>query len=180
MNTPVTLAHHVDYRRLAVAGREVCGEIEISRLPRVVAETAASAGHSGVAAVDLRFNEDRQRRVYVAGQIETTLTLVCQRCLTPFDSPMSVQIAGVVVADDESAASVPREDEPILADGDMLDLHALVADELLLALPSVARCERAACVSQFEHEPSESERQTHKPKSRDNPFAVLSQLKRDE
>ncbi|GAB3685920.1 YceD family protein [Salinisphaera aquimarina] len=176
MNTPGTLAHHVDFRRLATQQREIDGELYLSQLPRMIAEMAAGADASGAVRVHLRFSEDGQRRVNVAGSIETTLTLTCQRCLEAFDKHMSVAVAGVVVGDDDAAANVPRADEPILAEGDTLDLHTMVSDELLLALPPVARCGRPDCVSNYEHvagtpEPAIDDKHN-------NPFAVLGQLKR--
>ncbi|MES1925415.1 YceD family protein [Salinisphaera sp. T31B1] len=173
MSTPETLPHRVDYRRLASQRRDVNAGIELARLPRVAGETVAGSDTDRAVAVSLRFTEDSQRRVVVAGSIETTLTLMCQRCLTSFDRPMHLTVAGVVVGDDEAAANVPRADEPILADSDMLDLHALVSDELLLGLPSVARCDRAECVQQYRPRAPESDREDAK----DNPFAVLSRLK---
>jgi len=181
MNTLGTLARHVDYRRMAAGRASVDGTVELSTLPRVLAETAAEAEHGGVVTTRLEFSEDRQRRVHVAGTIEATLTLECQRCLEPFDELMSLDVAGIVVGDDEAAANVPRADEPILAGDDTLDLHALVSDELLLAMPGVARCRRPECVSRHDAGPTlpDSEAETENFKSKDNPFAMLSQLKRD-
>lgn len=181
MSTPGTLARHVDYRRLAASRAVVEGAVELSTLARVQAEMAVRAKLGENVTVHLEFSEDGQRRVHVAGAIEATLTLECQRCLEPFDNPMSLDVAGIVVGDDEAAANVPRADEPILADGEKLDLHTLVSDELLLAMPSVARCSRPECLSQHEAGATlpDSTKETENFKSKDNPFAVLSELKRD-
>ena len=179
MTTPGTLAHRVDYRRLALQERGVEGRIAVAALPRVAAEMARPPEPDDEVVVELGFDEDGQRRVHAAGTIRTTLALRCQRCLQVYDEPMDVAVCGIVVGDDEAAANVPRADEPILADGDMLDVHALVSDELLLALPSVARCRRPECMARYAPEPA-SERAEQRARRQDNPFAVLSQLKRDE
>lgn len=176
MNEPGALTHRVDYRRLATRQGRVSGDVELSDLPRVMAEMADAACRDKSVAVDLGFDEDAQRRVYVKGTIETTLRLECQRCLRLFDAPMHVDVRGVVVANDDAAANVPREDEPVLADGDMLDLHELVADELLLAMPEVARCSAPECLMQFADNDTPAEKTTDKKTT--NPFAVLDQLKR--
>ena len=179
MSTPRALVPRVDYRRLATQQGRIEGRLDLDHLDRVAAQTIdASAGASPVM-VDLEFREDAQRRVHVEGDISTTLRLECQRCLNAFDHPMNVVVSGVVVGDDDAAANVPREYEPVLADGDMLDVHALVADELLLALPSVARCSRPECTAQYvDHDmPRRDEQHDER---RNNPFAVLSQLKRDD
>lgn len=181
MSTPELLARRVDYRRLATQNGRVAGTIELARLPRIRAEMADDARDRSPIRVDFRFFEDAQRRVRLEGEVDTTVRLRCQRCLRPFDHPMVVAVAGIVVADDDAAANVPREDEPVLADGDVLDVHATVVDEVLLALPAVARCTRSDCVARFadnsvpESVPTtETESRTH------NPFAVLKQLKRDD
>ncbi|MES1930093.1 hypothetical protein SADO_12598 [Salinisphaera dokdonensis CL-ES53] len=178
MNRLGTLAHRVDYRRLATQQGRASGEIELSRLPRVTAEMAGAARDGDTIAVDLEFKEDAQRRVRVEGTIDTTLLLECQRCLQVFDESMHVDVAGVVVGDDDAAANVPRDDEPVMADGDLLDVHALVADELLLAMPSVARCARPACSAAYVKD--EAPRRETKEQEPNNPFAVLNQLKRND
>lgn len=177
MNEPGTLAHHVDYRRLATQRRDVSGAIALGRLPRVAAACARRPGKDEHLEADLRFFEDGQRRVRVEGSIRTTLTLICQRCLRDYVQSMDTPVAGVIVGGDEAAANVPRADEPVLADGDTLDLHALVSDELLLALPNVGRCDRADCRSRYAVEP-----ETPAPEADDRqfPFAGLDRLTRDD
>lgn len=177
MSTPGTLVHRIDYRRLATQRHGVEGHVAVSRLPRVAAEWAGDVDDDDRVDVDLLFFEDAQRRVYVEGRIRTALRLTCQRCLRPYEQTLDIPVFAVVVGDDEAAARVPRADEPVVAAGDRLDLYTLVSDELLLAMPSVARCDRGDCRSRFErapcsHAPGHAHRQ-------DNPFAVLSQIKRD-
>lgn len=179
MSTPGALVRRVDYRRLATQQGRVEGGLELARLGRVAAEMADADHNDRSVAVDLVFSEDAQRRVRVEGRIDATLRLACQRCLRSFDQPMNVAVAGVVVGDDEAAANVPREDEPVLADGDLLDVHGLVADELLLAMPSVARCNAPECVAEFVTDEPPRE-QTKDDEKTHNPFAVLNQLKRDD
>lgn len=178
MSEPGTLVHDVDYRRLATQRRQITGTIALARLPRVGAVSACKPAEGDTVAVDLLFFEDAQRRVRVEGRIQTTLRLTCQRCLREYDQPMDAPVAGVVVGDDEAAANVPRADEPVLADGDTLDVHALVSDELLLALPGVERCDRDDCRAQYESAPEDSDQGDEE--KRKNPFAVLQQLKRDD
>ena len=177
MYEPGTLAHHVDYRRLATQRREVSGAITLGRLPRVAAVCAHRPGEDDEVEAELRFFEDAQRRVRVEGSIRTTLTLICQRCLRDYAQAMDAPIAGVVVGSDEAAANVPRADEPVLAEGDTLDLHALISDELLLALPSVGRCERADCRSRHAAEPKAPAPEADE---RQFPFAGLDRLTRDD
>lgn len=134
------------------------------------------------AQVELAFAEDEQRRVRLAGRAVAPVVLRCQRCSTACELTIDTAVAGVVVADDAAAASVPHADEPILATGDWLDMQALVEDELLLALPMVVHCSNTACQTRYnsglasaQPDSSAEPRQADKPK--DNPFAALEQLK---
>src|SRR5699024_1024079 len=110
-------------------GNEVSGCLTLSDLPRVrgaVTEDSGRAVH-----VTLRLEESDQRRVVVTGRIQTELVLSCQRCLQATNQPMTVDVAGMVVGSDEEAAHMPRAWEPVMAEGEMLDLHDLIEDELL-------------------------------------------------
>ncbi len=170
MSKPGDVPRRVNYRRFATHGRELEGQIALSDLPRVVAEVWQAPRPEETVRVELGFHEDSQRRVVVGGRVAARLVLQCQRCLEAFGQRLDVRVAGVVVADDAAAADVPRADEPIMAEGDMLDVHALVADELLLALPGVARCLRPACRARYDS--AGDARQQRK----DNSFAVLKEL----
>lgn len=169
--------NHVEYRRFATHARAIDGIIPLASLSRVVAAVQQTPAAEDAAHVQLAFTEDAQRRVRVRGRVAARVLLQCQRCATAFAQPIDAAIAGVVVADDEAAAGVPRADEPILADGDMLDVHALVEDELLLALPMVARCNDPQCRAHYE---TQAPSQPQQPARQDNPFDVLKQIKRDD
>lgn len=175
MKQPGTLARSLDYRRLALAGQVVDGQLYMWQLPRTMAATQAQQDRR--VSVELRFAEDNQRRVRLTGWAQGHLELQCQRCLEPFETTVAADIAGVVVVDDDAAASVPREDEPIMAEEGILDVHALVDDEMLLALPLVARCDRPACRAEYDIDESSSSAVDEK---KTNPFAALEALKRNE
>src|SRR5699024_1239671 len=138
--TPLTsramsVPEHVEYRRCAVQRQTLAGAVPLSGMARLAA--AVHRLPQQQAQVQLAFAEDDQRRVRLAGRVVAPVQLLCQRCSTAFVYEVDTAVAGVVVADDAAAATVPHADEPILADGDMLNIQALVEDELLLALPMV-------------------------------------------
>lgn len=67
----------------------------------------------------------------------------CQRCLQPVALDLAVQRAFRFVADEATAEALDAESEDdVLALPRRLDLHELVEDELLLALPLVPMHER--------------------------------------
>ncbi len=112
---------------------------------------------------------------HVAGQVEQQ----CQRCLEPVAGELDVDLRlAVVVPGDEEL--VPADFEPWQADAADVTLGELIEDELLLALPMVARhaddrCgELAARLTGGRDQADDAEAD-----ERDNPFAVLRALKRD-
>lgn len=178
MNKHGGVPNHVDYRRYATQERAIEGTIPLVSLPRVTAEASRAPSADAVAQLQLAFAEDSQRWVRVTGRITAQLVLNCQRCARPFEQAIDAAVAGIVVADDDAAAAVPRDDEPVMADGDKLNVLLLAEDELLLALPMVARCNNPDCRARFETDASVSKAQP--PKRKDNPFAVLKNLKHDD
>lgn len=108
--------------------------------------------------------------------VNGTLPLVCQRCLDDVRVPMAFERTFFFAPDEETAARWDQElDEDVLVLDARLDLDALVVDELILALPLVARHERcpnpppmATKTADFDAEAANVE----------HPFAALAQLKK--
>lgn len=178
MSEPADVPRHVDYRRCAAQGRTIEGTIPLVSMPRAVAETHRAPGNDVLVHVQLAFSEDAQRRVHATGRVSAPLVLQCKRCGAAFEQVIEAGVAGVVVTNDDAAAALPRADEPIVTDGDMLDVPALAEDELLLALPMVARCDNARCRARYESDAPGGEPRS--PAREDNPFAVLGQLNDDD
>lgn len=103
----------------------------------------------------------------------TRLTLQCQRCLGPVDTPLQVERRFLFVHGEDAAAQLDADSEDdVLALTRALDVRELVEDELLLALPLVPRhtlCPQPLPVPQTPELDGEI-----KP----NPFAALAALKR--
>ena len=80
-------------------------------------------------------------RPAVDGNVEATVALVCQRCLTPVSWPLHSRLELVFVESESGVddAELPEGLEPAVAPHGRASLAALVEDELLLALPLVAR-----------------------------------------
>jgi len=176
MSQPGNVPDHVEYRRFATQSRAIEGIIPLASLPRVLAVAFQAPPVDAAAHVRLVFTEDSQRRVRVTGWVSADLVLQCQRCTRAFVQAVVATVAGVIVNNDAAAADVPRADEPILVAGDTLDVCALVADELLLALPMVARCDDPTCRTRYESRAADGSASA--PTRADNPFAALGQLKR--
>ncbi len=106
----------------------------------------------------------------ISGQLQTSLVLECQRCLQPLDMPLSLEFRLLVDASDETvrASSV----ETLCSDDGYIDINDVIEDELILALPLVALHEDTACNQHWQSTTASTE-----PAVKENPFAVLQQLK---
>lgn len=175
MSATDTFPRRLDFRRAALEGRSPSGTLSLDDLPRT--RDVAVTGSSACITATLDFHEDSQRRVIVEGQAATTLRLPCQRCLEPADVPLALDIAGMAVSSDEAAAQVPREWEPMLADGESLDLYALIDDELLLGLPITVHCDRPECRARFDMTAETALEDTPAAEEKSNPFAALAALR---
>lgn len=76
-------------------------------------------------------------------QARTALRMACQRCLQPVTVELDIAPTLRFVQDEALAERLDEDsDEDVLALPPSLDLHELVEDELILALPLVPRHER--------------------------------------
>lgn len=116
--------------------------------------------------------------------LNTTVLRTCQRCLQPVALPMAVE-RDFLFAPTEAQAQAwdaERDDADVLVLSPSFNLLELLEDELLLALPLVPRHD--ACPQPLVAPMGEPTVQGEGPESssegaeRDNPFAILAQLKR--
>ncbi len=71
-------------------------------------------------------------------QIDTTLSLICQRCLEPVETVIAVDQWFRFVPDEETAeAQDDDSEEDLLVESAEFDLCELVEDELVLAMPLI-------------------------------------------
>jgi len=116
--------------------------------------------------------------------LNTTVLRTCQRCLQPVALPLAVE-RDFLFAPTEAQAQAwdaERDDADVLVLSPSFNLLELLEDELLLALPLVPRHD--TCPQPLVAPMGEPTAQGEGPQSspegpeRDNPFAILAQLKR--
>jgi len=158
------------------AGLAFAGDVPLERLPRLA---EAVLGAAGPASYNIAFGRDAQGRAVVRGHVSMTLRLTCQRCLEALAVVVDVPIALALAQSATEAqalglaavAEVPDDLDPLPLGPDPICALDLVEDELLLAIPLVPvhpaeECRAADPVSVH----AALER-------RDNPFAVLAELR---
>ena len=109
--------------------------IPLAELPRVSHELSAADGE---AIGKVRFS--RQLGQAVADlEVSTQPEVVCQRCMQPMRWPVNVNSRIALVSDYDAANRVPEGLEVFLVEADSVSVRDLVDEEVLLALPHVAR-----------------------------------------
>ncbi|MBR9727761.1 23S rRNA accumulation protein YceD [Shewanella intestini] len=134
------------------------------------------AGDCSDVTVSLECGVDIQGIVYLKGKAVTELTLLCQRCMTPYTTKVTVEFSFSPCKTKEEIDELPDAYEPIECNeiGEVR-LHQLIEDELIIAMPIIPMHQNADCnlgtsdIAVGEIEPSQEERP--------NPFAVLEKLK---
>ena len=144
---------------LAEAGAELPVDLAIGALPRLADRVAGSGGQ-----VTGRLRCHRAGRYpAAAGSLSAVVSLRCERCLAPLSWPLAVEVAVVFVPDDR-AQDWPKGYDPSLVPSGHTSLAALVEDELLLALPIVARHGNPDCTgTAAEPPPAVASRPTQRP-----------------
>ncbi len=88
--------------------------------------------------VQMNFAVNEHGKASIALSIKGAVDMQCQRCLEPVTVPLDIETHLIVVAHDEEAKSRIREWEPIVLEDGLLDIDAVIEEEILLSLPLVA------------------------------------------
>lgn len=108
-------------------------------------------------------------QVWLHLEARTAVSRTCQRCLQPMTVPLDVRTAlRFVAGEDRAEREDEASEEDVLALSPSIDLHDLIEDELILALPIVPRhqhCELPLPAASGDD-------------GGESPFAVLDRLRR--
>lgn len=160
----------VDPRKLTQIGGEFHGILTADQLPRL-SEATESVGKIE-AKLSFYFNDEGKR--VLDGTIQADLKLQCQRCMEEVATHFDIPVYLLLVWDEEQAASLPKDRDPWIAGEGEHDLHAVLEEELLLAIPPVAYHDYE-CVDPKSF--SVGDDVAEKGDSKPNPFSVLEGLK---
>jgi uncharacterized protein len=146
-------------------GQSYDGEITVKMLPRL-----AELAQPGKEPLQVRLTaDDRSGYSRLHGKVSGEMMLVCQRCDRPFAWPLEAKIDLRLVKTEQQEHDLLSDCDPYVVADDVLPLRELIEDELLLALPMLARCE--SCENSGYVAPETA--QPEAPTRRENPFAAL-------
>ncbi|WP_417658373.1 23S rRNA accumulation protein YceD [Pseudidiomarina sp.] len=125
----------------------------------------------------LFFEVDEQGIKRIRGDAQVTVQASCERCGDTMTVPLQCTFIYAPVTKRQKATDMPEGYEPVELDelGEV-NLHALVEDELILAMPVVVKHDERECrVDSNAMQWGDIE---DSPEAKGNPFAVLQELKR--
>ncbi|MEJ7931884.1 DUF177 domain-containing protein [Ramlibacter sp. AN1015] len=168
----------LDVQAFAEDGAHLSGTSSVGRCERLASETEGRGLEHVVrwnARGELRNPAHVHPEVWLHLEADTLLSLTCQRCLTPVDTPVSVQRSFRFVADEATALAQDDEaEEDLLALSRQFDLPALVEDEILMEMPLVPRHEHCPVPVRLA---TEGVDESENAAAVQNPFAILGSLK---
>ncbi|MDT4829542.1 Large ribosomal RNA subunit accumulation protein YceD [compost metagenome] len=145
---------------------------------RLVAELATPATDAVVrweATGEERPGADGKATPWLHLDVEATVPLVCQRCLSPVDTELFVDRWFRFVADEATAEAQDEEsDEDLLVISRDFDLRGLIEDELLMEIPVMPVHD--VCPTPVRLSSSDDDFQAAE-EAKPNPFAVLGALR---
>lgn len=165
-----TIPELIDPVALAEKKRRFRGVFPLAKMTRLADVLASDEG-------EVRFELNFAKEGGIAaivGKVEAKLSLRCQCCLGELPWQVVGELRLGAVRSLEEADLLPEGYEPLLLEEDVVPALDIVQDEVLLAIPAIPRHD--GCVAPAVEERQE---QTPEPARRENPFAVLSALKRE-
>ena len=166
----------VDPRKLANQGIVLEGHFEEKHLPRLA--LAVESIESPLAAL-IKFEVDQVRAKVVNGTFEIAVMVTCQRCLEPVRVKLVADIAAQIIWSEDQIGKVSGDREPWIVGDKMVDLSAMLEDEVLLALPLVNYHEQGSCTGDtFISQDGPGSNEKDDEVVADNPFNILAQLKK--
>lgn len=165
------LPETIDVWRAAAARRIFKGEVELSRLTRLMPSLVDADGRCEFR---IAFERDVSGQATAQVTASAQLPLMCQRSLERFLFAVEIdQTLGLIRDEADEAALLPEVEPVLVPDNGMMRLLDLLEDELILAVPVMpARPDTDPVDLDIGDESVEDERE-----SSPNPFAALAGFK---
>ncbi len=157
----------IDPHVAARQSRHLQGTIAVAKLERLVEALQRDVGSADV---DVKFELGDNGRIEFELAINAEVIAQCQRCLGDVQFAVSSRRRMAVVTEQSAVDDLPEELEPVMVLGNTLKLIPVIEDELILSLPIVIKHD--VCQPAVELAPEDD-----LDSARENPFAVLKQLK---
>jgi len=155
-------------------GREYRGELSVVGMQRIT-ETLADSDTPALQ-VRLYIGRDAGGVLYLEGEVQGVLHLICQRCLGRMEFPVHKSFRLALVHSEAEADRLGHGYEPLLLEAERLIVRDVIEDELLLVLPDFPQHGTGEACTLPEYRKQEN---TVAVEDKPNPFAALASLKRN-
>ncbi len=167
----------LDIKAFAASAGQLSGQNLLSNFERLIDETqglGAECPLKWAVQGELKPDAAGQAQAWLHVQVQVSLPLTCQRCLTAVDVPVQIDRTFRFV-DTEAQAEQEDDESPedVLVQSQDFDMTALIEDEVLMDLPLVPRHDSCPVALKLSAADADFVQETPKP----NPFAVLAALK---
>ena len=172
-----TAPTRLDIKALALSGQEISGRDALSHFTRLMQDLRGQSPDVSMkwnARGEMRLGSSGQQEPWLHLALETSLPLVCQRCMGPVDVPVaSSRVFRFVASEDEALAQDEECEEDLLVLSREFNLQELIEDELVMEVPLIPKHEVCPVPVKLEAaDPQFDAPASTKP----NPFAALSGL----
>ena len=168
----------LDIKAFAHTGSALSGQDSLLKYERLNTEARAIDTETVVnwtAKGDVRADESGAEQIWLHLKVDLCLPMICQRCMGPVEVDLSIDQSFRFVANEAAAEAEDEEaEEDILVLSQEFNLHDLIEDEVLMALPVVPRHE--TCPVDVKLEVVDAGFETALAEKL-NPFAALAALK---
>ncbi len=157
--------------RLAAGPHRWQGSISGEKMTRLAGAVSDIEAVSATIHIDVE-----ARRKTVSGQLQAILRTTCERCLGPMSLTVETDFSLFAVDRPQSAETSGADEAIVETPRGQLDVRAMLEDEIILALPVVARHDDPHCDGAPRHFGPDEQGELPE---RENPFKVLEALKRE-
>jgi len=137
-----------DLEALGARQGELNGELELARCSRLAGLLCSP---SGSVRASLRFRQRGVGVLVLTLELETTVQLICQRCLEPFAQPIAERVEMALVEPGGTEGSVPQGYQPFELEEGRLSPAQLIEDELIVSIPLVPKHARVEDCGSLAH-----------------------------
>lgn len=170
-----TAPTRLDIKALALSGQEIAGRDLLSHFTRLMQDLRGQSPDISLAWTargEMRLGASGQQEPWLNLALQTSLPLVCQRCMGPVDVPVdSHRVFRFVASEDEALVQDEECEEDLLVISREFNLQELIEDELLMEVPLIPRHEVCPTAVKLEAVDAEFDAPAS---AKPNPFAVLS------
>ena len=166
------LPQWVDPIKMAVQGVSFEGVVASDQLTELA---KAIVSTEGPVIAELQFYCDGSGHRVVSGKITAQVWLACQRCLQNMGQRIEISVSWGIATDEQRMNALPKRYAPWLVEEEGGNLHGIIEEELLLALPIVAIHDAEECGGTVDYSTDVG---TDKPSAKKpSPFDILHELK---